>query len=126
MATNHSAIGAQRGTLLDYCFVIDTMNGKMGARCSDVGEYTTGATKDIILNFDSLINRYIILDAHTIANVDIIPYIDILTKRATGANTCSALNVTEMPYLSILANDYIIIDITAFMNKRLAHSELYF
>jgi hypothetical protein len=93
------------------------MTGKMCTRCGHVSENATGATEDIILNLNTFIHLHVVLDANTIADFYVVAYVNILAKRATLTDMCATLDVAEMPNLSIFADDDIVINIAAFMDK---------
>jgi uncharacterized Fe-S center protein len=57
------------------------------------------------------------LDANTIADFYVVAYVNILAKRTTLTDMCATLDVAEMPNLGIFADDDIVINIAAFMDK---------
>ena len=126
VATDNGAIGSKRGTFFHHCFGVHTMCGEMSPWRGDIGEDTTWTAKDIVLQLHSLIYRNIVLYTNTVANLDIIAYINILPQRAVGTNAGASLNMAEMPHLGVFANDHIVIDIAAFMYKRFTHNCLSF
>lgn len=65
MATHDGRVGAERGTLFNKSLGIDAMDGEMGARGDDIGKDAAWATEDIIFNFDTFVDRNVILDADT-------------------------------------------------------------
>ena len=121
VSTDNSTVGTERCSLFDSCFGVDAMHWEVGAGCCNVGEDATGTAEDVIFDGDTLIDRYVVLYAYPIAYMDIVTDVDVLTHRAVCANTCSFLDMAEMPHLGIFANHNVVIDVTAFVYKCLAH-----
>ena len=117
MTANDCAVGSKGGSLLNQSLGIDAMHREMGTGRGDIGEDTRRTTEDIVLYLNSFIYRHVVLDANSIADADIIAYVDILTKTATAAKNRPTLNMTEMPYLCAIAYRNSIIDITRRMDK---------
>ncbi len=117
MSADHCAVSPQRGSRAYKRLIIDTMYREMSSWSTDIGKYARGTTKDIVFYLNTLIDRYVVLNTNAVANLDIIANIDILPKRAVSTNKGTFLNVAEMPYLGIVAYNYIVIDIAALMNE---------
>ena len=94
------------------------MDREMRPRGDHIGEDTTRTAKHVVLYFHPLIYRNIVLDADTVADADIVAHIDILAKGATGTDTGTPLDVAEVPYLGVVADEDIVVDIAAFVDIR--------
>ena len=121
MATHNRGIGAQRSAFTNQGSGINTMRGEMCPRRVHIGKDTARTAEYIILNFNTFVNGYIVLHSNSAPNSDIVSDVHILAERAVLTNTGASLNVTKMPYLGAFAYDYIIINITAFVNKWSIH-----
>ena len=121
VTTNDSAISSKGGTFFDDGFCVHAVDGEMGTRCGDIGEDAAWTTEDVVFDLNTFIDRYIILDADTVADVYVVANIHILPQGATTAYAGSFLNMAEMPHFCVFANDYVIIDVAAFMYKCLTH-----
>lgn len=121
VATDNSAVCTQRGAFLDEGMGIDPVDREMSARSHYIGEDATGPAENIVLEFDSFVERDIVLDANAIADADIVTHIDILTERTIGANASAFLDVAEMPNFGSVADFDIIVDVTTLVNKIIRH-----
>ena len=78
MTTDDGAISTQRRTLADERAGVDTMNWEMSTRGDDIGEHTRGSTEYVVFNLDTFVDRDVVLNAYTVADDDVVAYIDIL------------------------------------------------
>ena len=121
MATDHSAVGTQRGTFAYLGLGIDAMYGKMGARCSHIGEYAARAAEHIVLNLNAFVDGDVVLHTNIVANLYVIAYVDILSERAVFTNYRTFLDMAEMPDFGSFADANIVIDVTAFVYVLVVH-----
>ena len=121
VTTDDGAVGSEGGAFADECLGIDAVNGEMGTWCRDIGEDAGWAAEHIVFYLHTFIDRHIVLDTDTIADADIVADVHILTQRAVLAEAGTTLDMAEMPDLRTLANLYIVIDVTAFVNVILFH-----
>lgn len=117
VATNDGAVGPKGGTSANECLGIGPMNREMGSRCGDIGEDTTGATEDIVFDFNAFVYRDVILDTHPVADMHVVADVDILAEGARGAYAGTTLNVAEVPHFGVLANNDIVVDIATFVDE---------
>lgn len=75
----------------------------------------------MVLQFYTFIDGYIVLDFDTIPNMHIIGDVDILPKGTTFTYYSPTLYVAKVPDFRTTPDDYIIINIAAFMNKIIHH-----
>mgnify|MGYP003296599570 CR=1 FL=1 len=83
----------------------------MCTRSCDIGEHAGRAAEYIIFYLHTFVERDIVLDADTIANLHVITYVYILPERAVLAYLSTFLNVAEMPNLCSFANLHAIVNV---------------
>ena len=74
----------------------------------------------------AFVDGYVVLDTDAVSDPDVVRDIDILSQRTVAPDDGSFLNVAEMPNLRPRADGYAIVDITAFVNEEILHSQALF
>ena len=125
MAADHRAVRAQ-GRALAYARTrVNAMHRKVRPWRSHIREYARRATENIVFQFYSFVDGYVVLDSDTVPYPDVVRHVDILPQRTVPPDDGSLLNVTKMPDLRSLADGYSIVDIRAFMNEEVGHNTLF-
>ena len=125
MAAHDGAIGAQGSSLTHARTRVNTVHGKVCSRRIHIGKYAGRAAENVVLQFNALVHRDVILDAHTVPYPDIVPDIDILSQRTVPADDGTLLNMTKMPNLRSFADAYAIVDISTFVNEKVRHPSFF-
>ena len=126
MAANDGAVGSQGSSLAYERARVRAMHRKMRPRGTHIREYARRAAKHVILQFYAFVDGYVVLDTDAVSNPDVVRDIDILSQRTVAPDDGSFLNVAEMPNLRPRADGYAIVDITAFVNEEILHSQALF
>jgi|SRR4051812_40601699 len=82
----------------------------MRSREKHVGKNHTGATKHVVFQSDTFVNRNVILDFTAISNEDPWPDHYVLSNDTTGPDTAPRKNMAEMPYSAFFADSNVFID----------------
>ena len=126
MAANNGAVSSERSSLAYERARVRAMHRKMRPRGTHVREYARRAAEYVILQLYAFVNGYVVLDTDAVSDPDVVRDIDILSQRTVASNDGSFLNVAEMPDLRSCADGHAIVDITAFVNEVVLHSQALF
>ena len=126
MAAYDGAIGAQGSSLAYERARVRAMHRKMRPRGTHIREYARRAAKHVILQFYAFVDGYVVLDTDAVSDPDVVRDIDILSQRTVAPDDGSFLNMAEMPNLRSRADGHAIVDITAFVNEEVLHSQALF
>ena len=74
----------------------------------------------------AFVDGYVVLDTDAVSDPDVVRDIDILSQRTVASDDGSFLNMAEMPNLRSRADGHAIVDITAFVNEVVLHSQALF
>lgn len=102
--TNNGGIGADGGSPPNKSFPVFVLTNDFGAGIHDVGKDARRAAEDVVLKFNSLVERDIVLDFDVVSDADPGADEDILPKAAVGTDTDTSGNVAEMPDAGTCAN----------------------
>ena len=81
VAANNGSISSNTCAFFDEGLLIGCVSlWIFSPRCQIIREYTRRTTKNVVLKFYPFINGYIVLNFDTVANVDIIGDVYILSK----------------------------------------------
>ena len=126
MAAYDGAIGAQGSSLAYARTHVRAMHRKMRPRGTHIREYTRRAAEYVILQLYAFVDGYVVLDTDAVSDPDVVRDIDILSQRTVAPDDGSLLNMAEMPNLRSRADGHAIVDITAFVNEVVLHSQALF
>jgi hypothetical protein len=82
----------------------------MRSREKNIGEDHTGATKHIVFQSDTFVDRNVILDFAAIPDANLRADHYVLSYHAASTDTASGENMSEMPYSAFFADPNIRID----------------
>jgi len=92
------AVGAKCGTIADFGGFEFIFARNVGAGIDHIGEHHGRATKNVIAQFDQIVNGNIVLNPAALADFDFGADINILSERAVFTDRdFIAANMSEMP-----------------------------
>ena len=126
IAANDGAIGTQGSPLAYERARVRAMHREMRPWGTSVRKYARRAAEDVILQLYAFVNGYVVLDTDAVSDPDVVRDIDILSQRTVTSDDGTLLNMAEMPNLRSRADGHAIVDITAFVNEVVLHTQALF
>ena len=115
MSADDGAVGSEAGSAFDEGLFIYAVHREGGAWNAHVGKDAGRSAKNIVFEFDALIDGDVVLDAASVADPDSRTYVDILPERTVPSDDCAFLYVAEVPDFRAIAEHYTLVNITAGM-----------
>ena len=118
MAAHDCRIGSYAGAFLYQRFFIVFPPFRIGCTGRQIiGENAGGAAEHIILQLHSFIEGNVVLNFNAVSDFYMVGDIHILPQHTTASDLRARLYMTEMPYLRAFTDLYILVYITALVNK---------
>ena len=96
-----------------------TLDGTTGI--NHIGKHHTRSAKNIIRQYHSVVNRYIILNADVVAKDGFSSYVDVLAKYATFPNLGAGHHMHPVPNFGAGSNGGRLINDGGFVYKYIVH-----
>ena len=123
MAAYDGAVGSEGSSLAHERARVNTVYREMRPGCDHIREHAGRAAENIVFQFHAFVHGDVVLEPATVADPHIVADIDILTERTVPSDNSSPLDMAEVPYLRVGADGDSLIDIAAFVNEKLPHTD---
>lgn len=121
MTAHNRAIRTKGCSLAHARTRVDSVHREVRPRSIYIREDTRGSAEDIVLQLDTLVNRYIVLDPDTVPDPDAAGHIHILAQGTILPDDGPLLDMAEMPNFRTGANPDAVIHVTALVNEKVLH-----
>ena len=121
VAADNRAVGPQRRALAHARTRIHSVHGKVCAWRIHVGEHARGAAENVVLQFNALVHRYIVLYTDTVSYANVVANVHVLPQRAVRTYYGTFLDMAEVPYLGAGAYAGAVVNIAALVYEPVLH-----
>ena len=123
MAADDGAVGSEGSPFAHERARENTVNRKVRPGGGHIREHAGRAAENIVFQFHAFVHRDVVLEPATVADPHVVADIDILSERTVPSDNGSPLDMAEVPYLRAGADGDSLIDIAAFVNEKLPHTD---